>query len=75
MAKRKRQDGCATTERRLNEGRGNGRGKDYKPWLRVQDVPSQGLASRVPGAPPAGNIICSAIWNTIVFSSSTGMSL
>ncbi len=50
MAKRKRQDGCVTTERRLNEGRGNGRGKDYKPWLRVQDVPSQGLASRAPGS-------------------------
>ncbi len=49
MAKRKRQDRCATIKRRLKEGRGNGRGMDYKPWLRVQDVPSQGLASRVPG--------------------------
>ncbi len=50
MAKRKRQGGCATTERRLKEGRGSGRGKDYKPWLLVQDVPSHGLASRVLGA-------------------------
>jgi hypothetical protein len=50
VAKRKLEGGCATTERRLNEGRGNGHGKDYKPWLRVQDVPSQGLANRVPGS-------------------------
>lgn len=50
MAKRNRQDGYATTERRLSEGRGAGRGKDYKPWLRIQDVPSQGLASRVFGS-------------------------
>ncbi len=49
MAKRKRQTDDATIKRRLEEGRGTGRGVDYKPWLRVQDVPSQGLASRVPG--------------------------
>lgn len=49
MAKRKRQMDDATIRRWLEEGRGSGRGMDYKPWLRVQDVPSQGLASRVPG--------------------------
>ncbi|HUW65275.1 MAG TPA: TnsA endonuclease N-terminal domain-containing protein [Spirochaetia bacterium] len=50
MAKRKRQGGSATTERRLEEGRGTGRGRDYQPWLLVQDVPSHGLANRVLGS-------------------------
>ena len=50
MAKRKRQGGSATTERRLEEGRGTGRERDYKPWLLVQDVPSHGLANRVLGS-------------------------
>lgn len=35
-------------ERFHKEGRGTGRGADYKPWLTVQDVPSTGLASRIP---------------------------
>ncbi len=36
-------------DKRIREGRGQGRGSDYKPWLLVQDVPSQGLATRVKG--------------------------
>ena len=47
--KRKRENTSDTVERRIKEGRGTGRGVDYKPWLLVQDVPSQGLASRVKG--------------------------
>ncbi len=35
-------------ERFYEEGRGKGHGADYKPWLTIQDVPSDGLASRVP---------------------------
>ncbi len=31
------------------EGRGTGRGGDYKPWLTVQDVPSSGRVHRVRG--------------------------
>ena len=31
------------------EGRGKGRGADYKPWLTVQDVPSQGRVHRLRG--------------------------
>jgi len=49
MAKRKR---CPSEEKMLRwikEGRGQGRGSEYKPWLRIQDVPSQGLSSRVLG--------------------------
>jgi len=49
MAKRNRSNSPARIEARLIEGRGQGRGGDYKPWLRIQDVPSQGLASRVRG--------------------------
>jgi hypothetical protein len=47
MAKRKRENTPDVIERRIKEGRGTGRGGDYKPWLLVQDVPSQGLSSRV----------------------------
>jgi hypothetical protein len=49
MAKRKRQTDQEVIEKRLKEGRGQGRGADYKPWLLVQDVPSQGLATRIKG--------------------------
>ncbi|WP_138471783.1 TnsA endonuclease N-terminal domain-containing protein [Poseidonocella sp. HB161398] len=31
------------------EGRGQGAGPDYKPWLTVADVPSRGRAQRMPG--------------------------
>lgn len=31
------------------EGRGKGRGADYKPWLTVQDVPSSGRVHRLRG--------------------------
>lgn len=46
MAKRKNQ----WTEKKIaqytKDGRGQGRGKYYKPWLRIQDVPSEGLVTR-----------------------------
>jgi hypothetical protein len=46
MAKRKTE----LTEKKIlameKEGRGQGSGKKYKPWLTVQDVPSSGLATR-----------------------------
>jgi len=49
MAKRKRNTTVLSRERRRKEGRGLGRGKDYKPELRVQDVSSIGLATRILG--------------------------
>lgn len=49
MAKRNRCIDQRGIERRIAEGRGQGRGKDYRPWLEVQDVPSTGLASRIKG--------------------------
>ena len=36
----------AKFERYVKEGRGKGRGKDYKPWITIQDFPSVGRASR-----------------------------
>lgn len=35
----------SSIQRKLKEGRGLGRGKDYKPWLMVHDVPSRGRSS------------------------------
>ena len=42
MAKHLRQWDRAKYERYLSEGRGFGEGKDYKPWILVQDFSSQG---------------------------------
>ena len=33
--------------KRQSEGRGQGKGRDYKPWLMIHDVPSLGLATRM----------------------------
>ena len=49
MAKRNRGTTQAVIEKRLKEGRGQGRGADYKPWLTIQDVSSTGTCSRVKG--------------------------
>lgn len=35
--------------RKIKQGRGQGKGKDYKPWLRVQDGPSEGFLIRLKG--------------------------
>ncbi|AMK77021.1 MULTISPECIES: heteromeric transposase endonuclease subunit TnsA [Methylomonas] len=34
-------------KRRIKEGRGQGFGKSYQPWLNVQDVPSEGRSHRL----------------------------
>ncbi|MBG1266644.1 TnsA endonuclease C-terminal domain-containing protein [Nostoc sp. WHI] len=39
----------AKFERYRKEGRGRGSGKDYKPWITIQDFPSKGRSSRTPG--------------------------
>lgn len=49
MAKRKLDNSENTTEKRCKEGRGQGRGADYKPWLFIQDVPSRGQVKRIKG--------------------------
>jgi len=49
MAKRNRATHQTVIDKRISDGRGQGRGSDYKPWLLVQDVPSQGLVTRIKG--------------------------
>lgn len=34
---------------RLKEGRGSGREENYMPWLKIHEVPSEGLSSRIVG--------------------------
>ncbi|MED1678678.1 TnsA endonuclease N-terminal domain-containing protein [Bacillus subtilis] len=46
MAKRKR---STSIEKKIKEGRGQGIGIDYKPWVTIQDVPSLGRATRLKG--------------------------
>lgn len=50
MAKRQRALTDRKIARRIKQGRGNGQGKSYQPWLTIQDVASRGQASRVLGA-------------------------
>ncbi len=47
MAKRRYEIDEAKIARFQKEGRGTGIGKDYKPWLTVQDVSSLGRSSRI----------------------------
>ena len=35
--------------RYLKEGRGQGTGEGYKPWIYIHDFPSRGISARVPG--------------------------
>jgi len=46
VAKRKREITDSKIDRFIKEGRGQGTGSDYLPWLRVQDVPSTGRSTR-----------------------------
>jgi hypothetical protein len=49
MAKRLRRYSESTTDKRIKEGRGQGRGGKYKPWLFTHDVASKGRAWRRKG--------------------------
>lgn len=49
MAKRKRSNTNESIQKKLNEGRGSGRFENYKPWLKIQDVATEGLATRIKG--------------------------
>ena len=39
----------AKFERYIKEGRGQGNGENYKPWITVSDFPSMGRSARSPG--------------------------
>jgi hypothetical protein len=47
VAKRNRDWTAAKIERRIKEGRGQGYGREYKPWLTIHDVPSNGVVTRM----------------------------
>lgn len=47
MSRRVRQNGAKAIERRIAEGRGRGKGRDYQPWLLIHDISSRGLSSRM----------------------------
>jgi len=49
MAKYRRIWNDATFKKYLREGRGQGSGANYKPWINIQDFPSNGMVSRVSG--------------------------
>lgn len=49
MAKRSTRNPAARVRRFEKEGRGLGVGSNYKPWMNIQDVRSNGLVSRVKG--------------------------
>ncbi len=49
MAKRDRSQSSKAADRRLANGMGQGRGGNYKPYLRIQDVPSEGRVTRIKG--------------------------
>lgn len=49
MAKRSRAVTSAKVTRMIKEGRGQGHGRDYIPWLTIRDVPSEGLSVRIKG--------------------------
>lgn len=46
MSKRKR---TFEIEKWIKQGRGSGIGADYKPWLKIQDVSSEGRSTRLKG--------------------------
>lgn len=49
MAKRRRATTAKSIERKIKEGRGQGHFSNYKPWLTIHDVPSQGVVTRIRG--------------------------
>ncbi|AOY74999.1 heteromeric transposase endonuclease subunit TnsA [Clostridium formicaceticum] len=49
MAKRNSNFSMDKLNRMIREGRGQGTGKNYIPWLTIQDFPSKGRASRLVG--------------------------
>ena len=49
MGRGRREWTQAKYERYLREGRGQGRGINYHPWITIQDFPSKGRSSRTPG--------------------------
>ena len=55
MAKHRRRWNQSVYEEYISEGRGQGEGREYTPWIRVQDFASRGIVSRI-YSPKTGRI-------------------
>lgn len=49
MSKNRREWSENEYHRRIKEGRGQGTGADYIPWILIQEIPSNGFVSRIQG--------------------------
>lgn len=49
MSKRRTKTTASSIARKIREGRGKGNFSNYKPWLTIHDVPSQGVVTRILG--------------------------
>jgi hypothetical protein len=49
MSKHRAKWNCTRYHKLINQGRGQGVGKDYKPWITIHDLASKGVVSRAPG--------------------------
>ena len=49
MAKRRRKWDASIYQRYISEGRGQGNGAEYKPWITIQNFASRGMVSRIKG--------------------------
>lgn len=49
MAKRRRKWDATVYQQYIREGRGQGNGEKYKPWITIQDFASRGIVSRIKG--------------------------
>lgn len=49
MAKHRRKWNETVYQRYIREGRGQGSGENYKPWVAIQDFTSRGMVSRIKG--------------------------
>ena len=49
MAKHRAKWNCKRYHKLIDEGRGQGTGSEYRPWITIHDLASRGVVSRVPG--------------------------
>jgi hypothetical protein len=65
MAKRKRENDVKQNEKKKKEKRGQGSFDQYKPWIKIQDVASKGLATRLKGIKTGRNhqLLSTLEWN------------
>ena len=73
MAKRRKGKGENGIRRSIKDGRGQGQGSEYNPWLHIQDVASKGLVTRVKDGKPEEFITFLANRSSGTSTSSNGL--